>query len=195
MYNNELYHYGVKGMKWGHRKRVYRDAKLAARQRRDAAIASANDRSDARTNKNFSSNPGASKNGFVRGKDNRAAYRQAEAANIKQLKTDRAKAHMQYKADLKKAKSQYKSQIKSDKQKIKSAKPNKDKQVRNAVGKAMTMSMGAAKTVAAAQEGANAVRNMTRNNGKGAGQNIMNMAWYAAGARREKRMYDWYNNN
>ena len=50
-YNNELYHYGVKGMRWGHRKNVYdvnaayynkRAKKLDAKAQRNRAMASMN---------------------------------------------------------------------------------------------------------------------------------------------------------
>lgn len=119
MYNEELYHYGVKGMKWGHRRAIYRQAKSVARQRRNAAYQEAALRSDKRTNKNFDSNPGAQKSGFIKGKANRAAYRQAEKSNIDRLTKDYAKADAQYKSDIKKAKQEYKDskpQL-SDKQK------------------------------------------------------------------------------
>ena len=59
MYSNELYHYGVKGMKWGHRKNVYdinasyyqkRADKLSARADRNRTMARMNENASKQRN-------------------------------------------------------------------------------------------------------------------------------------------------
>lgn len=100
-----LAHYGVLGMRWGVRhNKGYKSAVKAAKAKRDKAKMDANDRADARTEKHYSRNPGATRSGFVKGKQNRAAFREAEAKNIAQLNKDYAKADADYKAAVKKAK-------------------------------------------------------------------------------------------
>lgn len=105
--SRSLKHYGVPGMKWGHRKASQLDYAIKqAKSTRNKSKLKAIDASDRRSNKNFDSNPGATKSGFIKGKSNRQAFRKAEDSNIKQLKSDYKKADAKYKQDVINAKKQ-----------------------------------------------------------------------------------------
>ena len=85
MYNNELYHFGVKGMRWGHRKSTdhqYTIDQTRSMSREGIAKAKYNYRSSKRA----------------------AKQRRNNAIDSKQAKLD-------YKSDIKKAKKQYKQDI------------------------------------------------------------------------------------
>ena len=82
MYNNELYHFGVKGMRWGHRKDQYTVEQTRSMNREGIAKAKYNYRSSKRA----------------------AKQRRNNTIDSKQAKLD-------YKSDIKKAKKQYKQDI------------------------------------------------------------------------------------
>ena len=82
MYNNELYHFGVKGMRWGHRKDQYTIDQTRSMNREGIAKAKYNYRSSKRA----------------------AKQRRNKAIDSKQAKID-------YKSDIKQAKKQYKQDI------------------------------------------------------------------------------------
>ena len=82
MHNDELYHFGVKGMRWGHRKDQYTIDQTRSMSREGIAKAKYNYRSSKRA----------------------AKQRRNNAMDSKQAKLD-------YKSDIKKAKKQYKQDI------------------------------------------------------------------------------------
>mgnify|MGYP003299767047 CR=1 FL=1 len=118
MENNELYHYGVMGMKWGHRK-AYKtavsNAKLAYKNR-NSSIQKRYDIEEANIEKNYRRGQALSNKDYDR-----------EIAASNRAERDWAKSKATYKDDIRRAKNDYKANVAKTKAEYK----NNYKQLKN----------------------------------------------------------------